>query len=82
MAEYSLTQYRRPRGVIKKSFIEEGSPTVLMVALEEKDMVDYHVRLFGKRAEQVIYYEDQVCPICNSRIDEGGWCACGTIGGD
>jgi len=53
-----------------------------MVALEVEDVIDYHVRLFGKRAEQIIYYEDQVCPICKIRIDERGWCACGTIGGD
>jgi len=32
------------------------------VALEEIDVVDYHVRLFGKRAEQVIYYEDSGMP--------------------
>ena len=52
-----------------------------MVALEEEVVVDYHVKLFGKRAEQVVYY-DEVCPNCNTRIDERGWCGCGTIGGD
>ena len=53
-----------------------------MVALEEQDVVDYHVKLFGKRAEQVIYFENQLCPICNNSIDERGWCGCGNIGGD
>jgi len=46
------------------------------------DDVDYHTKLYGKAADEFIYYADDECPICHSRIDERGWCGCGTIGGD
>ncbi len=39
-----------------------------------------HVKLYGKTAEQFKYLA-QTCPICGGRIDEMGWCGCGTIGG-
>ena len=37
--------------------------------------IDDHFRLYGKAASDVEY--GQRCPICNSRIDEFGYCACG-----
>jgi hypothetical protein len=43
-----------------------------------------HKQIWGKDADQVIYGEggkknddEQRCPICNSRIDEFGYCGCG-----
>jgi len=36
--------------------------------------IDEHFELFGKKASEVEYGES--CPICNSRIDEFGYCAC------
>jgi len=45
------------------------------------DDVDYHTKLYGKAADEFVYADDE-CPICHSRIDERGWCGCGTIGGD
>ncbi len=44
--------------------------------------IDYHFRLFGKRADEIVYRDDDECPLCHSRIDERGWCGCDTIGGD
>jgi hypothetical protein len=41
--------------------------------------MDDHVRIFGKRAEDVVY-TDKVCDRCLSRIDEFGHCACGAGG--
>jgi len=38
---------------------------------------DIHARIWGKKAEDV-FYSEQVCPFCNSRIDEFGYCACGS----
>jgi hypothetical protein len=26
--------------------------------------------------------EPVFCPVCNTEIDENGWCGCDTIGGD
>jgi hypothetical protein len=46
-----------------------------------EDEVDYHLKFFGKRASEVVYSSEDICPICNSRIDEFGWCACDTLGG-
>ena len=37
---------------------------------------DTHYQLFGKRAWDVVYGEK--CPKCNKRIDEFGFCACGS----
>ena len=49
--------------------------------------INTHKQIWGKNADQVIYgregqggdEEDNeyLCPICNSRIDEFGYCACG-----
>jgi len=36
--------------------------------------IDEHFELFGKKASEVEYGEK--CPMCNSRIDEFGYCAC------
>jgi|TARA_B110000014_G_scaffold255398_1_gene237179 uncharacterized protein with PIN domain len=41
--------------------------------------IDEHLRLFGKEAWEVEYGEK--CPVCNVRIDEYGFCSCGS-GGD
>ena len=43
--------------------------------------IDEHVKLYGKRAEDLRYGEE-TCPRCKTRIDEIGWCGCDTIGGD
>lgn len=40
--------------------------------------IDTHFKLFGKHAWEVKYSER--CPICGSRIDEYGFCACGSQG--
>jgi hypothetical protein len=39
---------------------------------------DDHFRLFGKRAWEVEYGEK--CSTCGKRIDEFGFCACGSAG--
>ncbi len=43
--------------------------------------INVHKQIWGKDADQVIYGEvekkedeEQRCPICNSRIDEFGYC--------
>ncbi len=48
---------------------------------DEIDLIDYHLRLYGKRASE-LEYTSEVCQFCLTRIDERGWCACDTIGGD
>ncbi|MDQ3853971.1 MAG: hypothetical protein M3299_14190 [Thermoproteota archaeon] len=40
--------------------------------------IDTHYQLYGKHAWE-IEYGDQ-CPSCNKRIDEFGFCACGSAG--
>jgi hypothetical protein len=46
--------------------------------------INVHKQIWGKDAIEVIYGEvekkeddEQRCPICNSRIDEFGYCGCG-----
>ncbi len=39
--------------------------------------INDHLRIFGKDAIDVEYNSIGVCPICNSRIDEFSFCACG-----
>lgn len=49
--------------------------------------INVHKQIWGKDAEEVVYgsveKRDQIdedeysCPLCNSRIDEFGYCACG-----
>jgi hypothetical protein len=47
--------------------------------------INVHKQIWGKNAEEVRYGsgkegdqdEEYRCPICNSRIDEFGYCACG-----
>ena len=46
--------------------------------------INVHKQIWGKDANQVTYGnttadddEDERCPICNSRIDEFGYCGCG-----
>jgi hypothetical protein len=55
--------------------------------IEIPEEINVHKQSWGKNAEEVIYgsggYQDQGgedenrCAICNSRIDEFGYCACG-----
>ncbi len=40
--------------------------------------IDDHFRLFGKEPWEVEYGEK--CPECQSRIDEYGFCSCGSHG--
>lgn len=37
-----------------------------------------HERKWGKKAREVSYGEP--CPLCGSRVDEFGYCACGAGG--
>jgi hypothetical protein len=39
--------------------------------------IDIHFQMYGKHAWEVEYGEER-CPICNRRIDEYGFCACGS----
>jgi hypothetical protein len=46
--------------------------------------INVHKQIWGKDADEVIYgevekkeYCEQRCHICNSRIDEFGYCGCG-----
>jgi len=52
------------------------------MATDAADDIDYHKKRFGKRAGEIVYDNNDECPICHSRVDERGWCGCGTIGGD
>ena len=40
--------------------------------------IDSHFQMYGKRVYEVEYGER--CPLCNRRIDEYGFCACGSGG--
>lgn len=40
--------------------------------------INDHFKLFGKEMWEVEYGES--CHICNSRIDEYGFCSCGSAG--
>ena len=50
--------------------------------MEDKDEIpkeiDEHFKLFGKDPSEGEYGEK--CPICNVRIDEYGFCSCGSKG--
>ena len=56
-----------------------------MNGIDIPEEINVHKQIWGKNAEEVIYGggegEDQdyeyMCPMCNSRIDEFGYCACG-----
>jgi hypothetical protein len=39
--------------------------------------IDIHFQMYGKHAWEVEYGEER-CQICNRRIDEYGFCACGS----
>jgi hypothetical protein len=39
--------------------------------------IDYHFKRFGKEPWEVYYDLFGYCDVCNSRIDEFGYCACG-----
>ncbi len=38
---------------------------------------DPHVRMYGKKFYEVKYL-DARCPVCGNRIDEFGYCSCGS----
>jgi hypothetical protein len=40
--------------------------------------IDTHFQMYGKHVWEVEYKER--CPLCNKRIDEYGFCACGSGG--
>ena len=40
--------------------------------------IDDHFKLYGKEPWEVDYGEK--CPICDTRIDEYGFCSCGSSG--
>jgi hypothetical protein len=40
--------------------------------------IDIHFQMYGKHAWEVEYGDR--CPICDKRIDEFGYCACGSQG--
>ena len=40
--------------------------------------IDIHFHMYGKHAWEVEYGDR--CPICEKRIDEFGYCACGSQG--
>ena len=40
--------------------------------------IDVHFQMYGKHAWEVEYGDR--CPICERRIDEFGYCACGSQG--
>jgi hypothetical protein len=56
-----------------------------MNCIDTPEEINVHKQIWGKNAEEVIYGgreegdqgEEYRCPICNSRIDEFGYCACG-----
>jgi hypothetical protein len=39
--------------------------------------IDVHLKIFGKEPWEVDYGLHGYCDMCNSRIDEFGYCACG-----
>jgi hypothetical protein len=41
--------------------------------------IDDHFRLYGKEPWEVDY-TDEKCSICDTRIDEYGFCSCGSSG--
>jgi hypothetical protein len=54
--------------------------------IEVPEEINVHKQIWGKDAEEVVYgsveTRDQIedeysCPLCNSRVDEFGYCACG-----
>jgi hypothetical protein len=57
------------------------------IETEIPEEINVHKEIWGKNAEEVIYGgvvnrdqgedNENRCPLCNSRIDEFGYCACG-----
>ena len=54
--------------------------------IEIPEEINVHKQIWGKNADQVVYGrgggeeesdDEYRCPVCNSRIDEFGYCACG-----
>jgi len=51
-------------------------PTEKIEDQEVPPDIDTHYQMYGKHAWEVNYGER--CPTCNKRIDEFGFCACGS----
>lgn len=57
------------------------------IGTEIPEEINVHKQIWGKNVEEVIYgsrenavqegEDENRCPLCNSRIDEFGYCACG-----
>ena len=45
---------------------------------EIPEEIDDHYKLFGKEPWEVDYGDK--CPVCHTRIDEYGFCSCGSSG--
>ncbi|MEM3227581.1 MAG: hypothetical protein QXR58_00805 [Candidatus Micrarchaeaceae archaeon] len=45
----------------------------------DADENESHYKMYGKAYHEA-KYSDEICPICKSRIDELGYCACGAGG--
>lgn len=54
--------------------------------IEIPEEINVHKQMWGKNPDEVVYggesggqgeEDEHRCPICNSRIDEFGYCACG-----
>ncbi len=41
---------------------------------------DAHLEMYKKKYHEVKYSDKHSCPICKSRIDENGYCSCGSGG--
>ena len=61
-----------PGADAKEKGEEEGEERVIPLEIDD------HFRLFGKEPWEVEYGEK--CPECQSRIDEYGFCSCGSNG--
>ena len=61
-------------------YVYSGNEIILLAKKREIPIeIDDHFKLYGKEPWEVDYGEK--CPICKVRIDEYGFCSCGS-GGD
>ncbi len=72
-----MTKEKDREGNTIKNVLEDDSGQA-NEDLVPKD-IDTHLKLYGKRAWEVEYGEK--CVLCDKRIDEYGFCACGSNGG-
>ena len=62
------------KSVVMYNMTKKQLPKKRVIPIE----IDDHFRLFGKEPWEVEYLEK--CPLCKSRIDEYGFCSCGSRG--